>query len=1029
MARIPDEVVERLKREVSVARLAEARGIVLKKHGENLLGLCPFHADREPSLVVTPQKNLWHCLGACQAGGSVIDWVMRTEGCSFTAALQMLLQHERVPAFVVSAEERRGRTTSAKLEPIATGDESDDALMLRVVAHYQSTLKGSGEGLAYLGKRRIESHEAIEHFKLGYANRTLGYRLPAGQVKAGGAIRGQLQRLGVYRESGHEHFNGSLTIPIFDAEGRLVQMYGRKVREDLRPGTSKHLYLSRPHTAVWNVSALGSSKEVILCESLIDALTFWCAGLRHVITSYGVEGFTRAHVEALRAHGTQKVLVAYDRDEAGDKAAEKLAPELASLGASVFRVVFPRGMDANEYAQKMKPVGKSLETALRSAQWMAGARSVQVPSDVVPAQEKAAQSAEAQATEEKMAARDLVEACAQVAPSADAVSSAAAPEADPIPSLVAPPDAPAVREAVAAATSATMPAPPEPGAIVTEGEAQLHFGPRQWRVRGLDKVTSVSSIKVNVRVSMDGAFFMDSFDVCQARARAAFTKQAAEELGIEERVLKLDLGRVLNELEVLVEVQLRKTLEPVKKAPVMSTAEESEALALLKNPRLLDRILEDFARCGVVGEETNKLVAYLASISRKLEEPLAVVIQSSSAAGKSSLMDAVLRLVPEEEQVSYSAMTGQSLFYMGGTDLQHKVLAIAEEEGATNAAYALKLLQSAGELTIASTGKDPATGRLVTQEYRVTGPVMVMLTTTRIDIDEELLNRCLVLTVDEGAAQTQAIQRMQREARTLEGLRAKLVRGQVMQLHQNAQRLLKPISIVNPYAPELSFASHATRTRRDHKKYLGLIDAIALLHQHQRPVKTAEVGTSTLRYIEVTREDIALANRLAARVLAHGLDELSPPTRRLLGVIESLVKERAQKEGVERAEVRFTQRDVREVAALSVSQLKVHLRTLVELEYLALHRSRHAQRHVFELLAGAPEGDGPFSDAACEYDRNRPVDLANRPVTGLRSDRPVFLRDDVRMGEPAGVLGDAHTALRVNGTPYVHVSGEPAAAE
>ena len=277
----------------------------------------------------------------------------------------------------------------------------------------------------------------------------------------------------------------------------------------------------------------------------------------------------------------------------------------------------------------------------------------------------------------------------------------------------------------------------------------------------------------------------------------------------------------------------------------------------------MERILEDFGKCGVVGEETNKLVGYLAAVSRKMEEPLAVVIQSSSAAGKSSLMDAVMGFVPEEEKVAYSAMTGQSLFYMGATDLQHKVLAIAEEEGASHASYALKILQSAGELTIASTGKDPQTGRLVTQEYRVTGPVMVMMTTTSIDIDEELLNRCLVLTVDEGAEQTKAIQDLQRASRTLAGRRVRHQRGRLMAVHQNAQRLLRPVTVVNELAPSLVFASHAARMRRDNKKYLTLIDTIAFLHQHQRAVKTdAESG---MRYIEVTESDIEIANRLCAQ--------------------------------------------------------------------------------------------------------------------------------------------------------------------
>ncbi|MBK6520186.1 MAG: hypothetical protein IPG04_40170 [Polyangiaceae bacterium] len=128
----------------------------------------------------------------------------------------------------------------------------------------------------------------------------------------------------------------------------------------------------------------------------------------------------------------------------------------------------------------------------------------------------------------------------------------------------------------------------------------------------------------------------------------------------------------------------------------------------------------------------------------------------------------MLGLMPEEERVQYSAMTGQSLFYMSGQTLKHKILAIVEEEGAERASYALKLLQSEGELTMASTGKDPATGRLITQTYRVEGPVMILLTTTSPDVDEELLNRCLVLSVDERRGQTRAIHERQRAAQTLE---------------------------------------------------------------------------------------------------------------------------------------------------------------------------------------------------------------------------------------------------------------------
>jgi DNA primase len=161
-------------------------------------------------------------------------------------------------------------------------------------------------------------------------------------------------------------------------------------------------------------------------------------------------------------------------------------------------------------------------------------------------------------------------------------------------------------------------------------------------------------------------------------------------MNVKEDVVKRDFGRLLLKLEELQDEAVRKSLEPKDETVTLSDEEQQVALELLRDPNLLQRILADYERCGVVGEETNKLVCYLAAVSRKLDEPLAIIIQSSSAAGKSWLMNAALAMMPEEEQVKYSAMTGQSLFYMSETNLRHKILAIVEEEGAERASYALK---------------------------------------------------------------------------------------------------------------------------------------------------------------------------------------------------------------------------------------------------------------------------------------------------------------------------------------------------
>jgi len=298
-------------------------------------------------------------------------------------------------------------------------------------------------------------------------------------------------------------------------------------------------------------------------------------------------------------------------------------------------------------------------------------------------------------------------------------------------------------------------------------------------------------------------------------------------------------------------------------------------------------------------------------------------------------------------------MSGQSVFYMGDKGLQHKILAIAEEEGAKQASYALKLLQSEGRVTMASTGKNPTTGMLETHDYTVEGPVMLFLTTTAIDLDEELLNRCLVLTVNESREQTRAIHALQRSRETLEGLLAKTRRGQLLTLHRNAQRLLQPLAVVNPYAGHLSFRDDQTRSRRDHVKYLTLIRSIALLHQFQRPVKTH----GELRYIEVIPSDIALANELAQEVFSRTVDELLPQTRKLLTLLHAWVREACEREGLPQADFHFTRRQAREATGWGDTQLWIHLGRLVEMEFLLPHRGR-GKTVEYELLYLGEDAEG-----------------------------------------------------------------------
>ena len=872
MPRISDQELARVK-ETPLETLARARGFSLEKRGNDLALSCPFHEEKTASCIITPSKNIFHCFG-CGEGGSVIDWVMKLETVSFRHAVEILTNDPTAT----------GPQTVNKLQ---NPFDASKPILDQAMSFYQGAIVDDEPALAFLEKRGLL--EAIEPFKLGASNRTLGLHLPLKNRKEGAEIRMRLIESGVYRANGREHLRGSVVVPFFQNDV-VTEMYGRKYGSRLRKGTPHHLYLKGQHKGILNHQNL--AHEIILCEAPLDAMSFFVAGVSSVTTSFGTEGITDELFERLIK--AKKIHIAFDNDNAGNRAAKNLAERLVAHDIEVNRVEFPNEQDANDVLAKS---GKA--TLLKLVKRSVFVGGISIPKRLIPlvAQDE---SATTEATEAERP-----------------------------------------KEAQAANKSAL-------NVVAEKDEATISFGDRKYRIRNLKKNLSFGVMKINLLVKKGERFHVDNLDLYTAKARAAFAKALSIELGITVESAKGDLGKLLLLLD---EYQGEAIDQSAEDKPVELTDEErAEAMALLQNPNLMDQILDDFETLGMVGEETNKLTGYLAATSRKLSKPLAIVVQSSSAAGKSSLMDAVLAFVPEEEKVTYSAMTGQSLFYMEGGNLKHKVLAVAEEEGAERASYALKILQSEGKLKIASTGKDIDTGRHTTSAYEVEGPTAIFTTTTSIDVDEELLNRCLVLTVDEDQAQTSEIQNRQRAARST--LRERDTANKILKLHQNAQRLLSPIEVVNPFAPFLTFPSHRVRLRRDHIKYLTLIDTVALLHQHQR-----KTGEGERAFVTVEPQDIDISNQIFKAIISRSLDELPPQTRRVLESIDTYVQRRMNDESQERHEVIFTRKQIRDALQVSATQLHLHLQRLTDLEYVVTSRLKGSRTLLYRLMFGADYDD------------------------------------------------------------------------
>jgi DNA primase catalytic core len=935
MARIPDEEITRIKRETDLSALIRSRGIELRKHGsKDLIGRCPFHEDNDsPNFIVTPSKGLFHCM-ACGAAGNPIQFVEKFDGVSFRHAFELLAEGK--VAFENAPTRRTKQATVPKL-PCPLDPEADDGTLLDQVAeYYHERLSQSKPALDYLASRGLDDEDLVHRFRIGVADRTLGLRLPEKNRKEGAEIRTRLQKLGVYRESGHEHFNGSLVFPIVNGNGHVAELYGRKITSNLRKGTPNHLYLPGPHHGIFNPDAL-KARELILCESILDALTFIKNGMENASCIYGTQGFTDELFEAIRAANLDAVRLAYDADDAGERAAKRDSERLQKVGVEVYRIRFPFGMDANGFA--LAEGKAALQKLVRNAEWLGhGSGSQNQPSEG-----KAANPMDGAERSQWLGAGKPPGVDAPAPSSSKLAAELAAESADSERAKKKKPSVPAAVE------------------LVRSGESHtLTLGDRVYQVRGLDKNHTLEVMKMTLRLMEPGGLFhLDQVDLCKDQDRRRFCERAGQECRLEADLIKRDLGKLLLACEQAQEARLNAS-EPEESTVIdLEPEAAAEAMELLKSPNLIGAIGEAFDAAGIAGETTNKLAAYLAGTSRLLRKPLAVIIQSTSAAGKTALMEAVLSFFPGEDQIKYSAMTGQSLYYLGEKNLKHKILAIVEEEGAEKASYALKLLQSEGELTIASTGKDATTGRMKTEEYHVEGPVAIVLTTTSIDIDEELMNRCLVLTVDESKAQTERIHQLQREARTVAGIIAQEKRRAVLDTLTNAQRLLKPCLIANDFAPLLTFTSERTRTRRDHEKYLTLIDTIALLHQHQREPIRKKVAGQLVEMIPVTVEDIEAANRIAPEVLGRSLDELPPQTRQLLETIKRYVAEECEKRKVDQDHLLFSRRELREHTGWTQTQIRRHLDRLADLEYVAIRHGRNGLALQYELLIEATaEADG-----------------------------------------------------------------------
>jgi len=500
---------------------------------------------------------------------------------------------------------------------------------------------------------------------------------------------------------------------------------------------------------------------------------------------------------------------------------------------------------------------------------------------------------------------------------------------------------------------------PAPDCFVEETEIGLIITckDRQYRIRGINS-QSLERLRVNIRVTCGEKYHIDTIDLYQSRSRHYLTSQLAKLFNLEAAAIDSDLLFIINRIEAH-QAKSRTESDTAKKPYQMTKAEEEQAVHDLKDPILLENILADMEAIGHVGEEINKILAYLVSVSRKLPRPLSGIVISGSGAGKSGLVEVVQELTPPEEVEFFSRITPQALYYMERDALKRKLLIIEERTGGEGADYSIRTLQSRQKLTQAVPIKDPNSGKIKTMTFEVEGPIAYLETTTSAEINHENATRCFEIYLDESAEQTRRIHQAQREAKTSQGLVKKAMIEAIKHRHHNLQRMLKPVCVEIPYATDLDFPADSLRTRRDHERFLSLIEAVTFLFQYQREQKeiTMTDGQKAICVLS-TAQDYAKAYDLARELLGFAFDDLKKHARDLLDSIREMVKQKTNETSQLEEDVTFTRREIREFSGWPDYQIKNHIRQLEDFEYLTIEQVRKGGQ--FEYRLNRPEKRRPL---------------------------------------------------------------------
>lgn len=462
----------------------------------------------------------------------------------------------------------------------------------------------------------------------------------------------------------------------------------------------------------------------------------------------------------------------------------------------------------------------------------------------------------------------------------------------------------------------------------------------QFHILGGISTYSMDKLRVTLKVNRNEDEYnaiRHNIDLYNHNGVEKFVRRIAEYLKISTGIIRRSLQELIHRLENYRLSVIDRIEEEEAEEYLLSKKERQAAINFLKTKHLLKNTNKYIGQSGVIGEEVNRLLMYIIFTTRKTENPLNCISFGSSGSGKTYLQSKVAELIPEEERLSLTSLSGNSLYYFKKNELKNKLILLEDMDGAQNILYPLRELQTKKKIT-KSVVQKVANGQGATRNLTVEGPISVAGCTTRESIYEDNSNRSFLIYIDESPEQDERIMQYQRRASAGKIHYQDEIDAQT--LLKNVQRLLSSITVRNPFAEYLSLPKSVFKPRRTNTHYLQFIEAITFYHQYQRQKQyDSETGEE---YIETTLDDIKMANDLIKGILLRKSDSLNGVTRNYLETLKEYLNNKHEKI--------FTNREIRRELRIKETTLRRYHRLLLDEEYIRKRNDIEAESFCYELI-------------------------------------------------------------------------------